>query len=106
MGWKVINRVQRSAPQILLRQDFINDLYEDFFPEYRIAISNTCRTALEDYNLVKQGPDGKMAKEKVKDPLTQQRYEKYGHFSDAKVYFVTTILADLLLNYKKSSPPA
>lgn len=106
LGWKVINRVQKSPPEVLLSQDFINDIYQGLITGWRIVIGSTCRTSLEDYNLFKQGPDGKGVKELVKDPVTLQRYQKYGHASDAKRYLVTTILSDIFTTYKKSSKPA
>jgi phage terminase large subunit len=106
LGIKVINRVARSAPEVALSAEFINDIYDELIEGWRIVIGKNCETSLEDYNLVKMGPDGKMLKEKVEDPVTLQKLEKYGHFSDAKRYLVITMLQTLFLNYKKSSRTA
>lgn len=103
LGYPVINKVQKSPPQVLLSQDFINDIYDGLIEGWRIVIGTNCRTALEDYNVAKQGPDGKLLKEYKTDPITLKRYEVYGHFSDTKRYVVTTILQAIFATYKKSS---
>ncbi len=102
-GFKVIRRVQRSAPQVVLSISFVNDLYAGNIPGWRILISDLCRVSLEDYSQVKEDKDGRLLKEKVKDKVTGQTYEKYGHFSDAKRYFIIAILHDLFLTYKNRS---
>lgn len=102
-GYKVINRVARSAPQIALSAAFINDIYQNEYNGYSITISDRCFTSIEDYMLVKEDADGKMLKPKVKDKETQVTYEQFGHFSDAKRYFITKILESEFNNYKSKS---
>lgn len=99
-GFKVINRVGRSAPQIAISAAFINDIYAENLYGYGIEISDKCITSIEDYYSVKEDKDGTMQKIKRKDPSTGVTYEPYGHFSDAKRYFVTTILAEEFARYK------
>lgn len=103
MGFKIINRVQKSSPAVVLSIAFINDIYDGLIKNWRIVINTSCKISREDYSLVKEGPDGKLLKEKVKDPVTLQTYEKYGHFSDAKRYFIIAILYDLFIEYKNRS---
>lgn len=105
-GYKVINRIQRSAPSIATSASFINDLYEgDLLPEqWKIFIFDCCKTSIEDYSLVKEAPDGSMVKDKVLDPTDpdkKRKIEKYGHFSDAKRYFLVSLLFDLYTKYKQ-----
>lgn len=104
--WKLINRVGRAAPGVALSGEFINDIYEgevDLLKPWKILINIACPTSVEDYSLVKKEPNGSMSKEKVPDPTDpekKRKIEKYGHFSDAKRYFITTLLSDLYLKYK------
>lgn len=103
MEYKVINKVQRAAPAVALSCSFINDIYEGMIPGWRIVINKACTVSIEDYNLLKEDPDGKPLKETVEDKTTQRRYQPYGHFSDAKRYLVIAMLQTLFDNYKKGS---
>jgi PBSX family phage terminase large subunit len=99
-GYKVTSRVQRSAPEVALSAAFINDIYENNLNGWSIVISDRCFVSIEDYLLVKEDADGKMLKPKVKDKETEVTYEPAGHFSDAKRYFITTILKNEFIQYK------
>lgn len=99
-GFSITNRVQRSAPEVSLSKDFINDIYEHNYGGYSISIGDNCRISVDDYATVKEDADGKMQKQKVKDPDTGVTYEPNGHFSDAKRYFITTVLANEFERYK------
>lgn len=99
-GYTVISRVQRSAPEVALSIAFINELYETGINGWGVEIDEDCFVSIEDYLTVKEDADGKLLKEKVKDKETGVTYEKVGHFSDAKRYFITTVLAAEFAHYK------
>lgn len=99
-GVKVINRVQKSPPEVALSASFINEIYESNLFGWAIEISEMCFTSIEDYLLVKEDAEGKMMKKKEKDKESGVTYEPAGHFSDAKRYFITTILASEFTQYK------
>jgi phage terminase large subunit len=107
LGFRVINKVQKSPPAVALSIDFIDDIYAENVDPYRIVIDSACKVSREDYSLVKQDPKtGKLLKELVPDPLDpdkKRKYQKYGHFSDAKRYFIVGILFDVWLKYKNRS---
>lgn len=105
-GFTVESRVQRSAPEVALSAAFINEIYESNLNGWSIFIHERCFVSIEDYMLVKEDPEGKMLKEKVKDEETKVTYEPAGHFSDAKRYFITTILAADFARYKARSKKA
>lgn len=90
--YKYVSRIGRSHPSITLSAAFINDIYENQYNGWNIAIHNTCFQSIEDYLLVKEDADGKMAKAKEKDKETGVSYEPQGHFSDAKRYFLIRLL--------------
>jgi phage terminase large subunit len=99
-GFKIVDRVGKSAPSITQSASFINEIYETNYAGWKIRINNKCRRSIEDYTMVKEDAEGKMLKKREKDKDTGQTFERYGHFSDCKRYFITTILADLYVKYK------
>lgn len=99
-GFTVINRVAKSAPEVALSAAFINDIYEHNLYGYSISIGDNCKISIDDYATVKEDKDGKMLKPKEKDKATGVTYEPVGHFSDAKRYFITTVLKNEFVQYK------
>jgi hypothetical protein len=102
-GYKVVNRVARSAPEVALSAAFINEIYENNLHGYSITIADSCKVSIDDYVTVKEDKDGTMLKLKLKDKTTEQTYEPNGHYSDAKRYFLTTILQNEFNLYKSRS---
>lgn len=99
-GFTVVSRVQRSAPEVALSAAFINEIYESNLNGWSILIHERCFTSIEDYLLTKEDADGKMLKKRITDKETKISYEPEGHFSDAKRYFITTVLAAEFERYK------
>lgn len=99
-GFHIQSRVARSAPEVALSGAFINDIYENNLNGYSISISDSCKVSIDDYITVKEDPDGRMLKTKIKDPATGITYEPIGHFADAKRYLITTILQPEFNAYK------
>lgn len=99
-GYKVISRVKKSMPEIAMSANFINEIYESELLGYSITVDPSCVISIEDYYSVKHDKEGKMQKTKAKDPTTGVQYEPYGHFSDAKRYFLMTLLASEFEQYK------
>lgn len=98
-GYKVVDRVGKSAPAVSRSAEFINEIYEANYSGWEIRINKDCRTSIEDYTMVKEDENGKMLKKREKNKDTGQTFERYGHFSDCKRYFITTILPDLYLAF-------
>lgn len=99
-GFKVVSRVEKSAPQVALSAAFINDIYESNYLGWKIIIGENCFESIEDYLLVKEDAEGKMFKLKEKDDETKITYEPRGHCSDSKRYFLCTILKSEFIQYK------
>jgi hypothetical protein len=99
-GYKVISRVKKSMPEIAMSANFINEIYESELLGFSINIDPSCVISIEDYYSVKHDQEGKMQKTKAKDPTTGVTFEPYGHFSDAKRYFIMTLLASEFEQYK------
>jgi phage terminase large subunit len=99
-GFKVINRVQKSAPEVALSGAFVNENYESNFAGWRIEIGTNCRKSIEDYTMTKEDKDGKILKKREQNKDTKVSFERYGHFSDDKRYIVTTVLMSEFNQYK------
>lgn len=99
-GFNVVSRVSKSAPEVALSAAFINEIYEANLYGYEIMISDKCHVSIEDYYTVKEDSDGKMKKSTKKSMETGVTYEPYGHFSDAKRYFIITVLQAEFNQYK------
>jgi len=98
-GFRVVDRVGKSAPSVGQSASFINEIYEANYQGWEIRIAKDCRTSIEDYTMVKEDENGKMLKKRETNKDTGQSFERYGHFSDCKRYFVTTILPDLYVAF-------
>jgi hypothetical protein len=96
----VNDRIMKSNPSVSLSGAFVNEIYEGCTP-FSIIIGDNCTLSKNDYNSVKEGKDGEMVKEKIKDSTTGVAYEKGGHLSDAKRYFVVRVLEKEFLDYKR-----
>lgn len=99
-GFKVVKRVQRSAPEVALSGDFINEIYESGYSGWKIVIGKNCRKSIEDYTMAKRDKDGKILKKRETDKETKVSFERYGHFSDTKRYFLTAVLDSEFRRYK------
>lgn len=88
------DRLPRSNPSVSMTGEFINAIYSGDIKDVSIMIDESCDTSINDYIIVKKDVNGAMLKQRVKDKITGQSYEKAGHLSDAKRYFVTEILKD------------
>ena len=99
-SYSVVRRIGKSHPEVARSAEFINDIYEHELYGYSITISDECRVSIDDYINAKEDKDGTMLKTKVKDKLTGQSYEPVGHFSDAKRYFICSLLNSEFTKYK------
>jgi PBSX family phage terminase large subunit len=100
LGFSVVSRVQRSAPEVSLSADFINAIYENNHEGWSIEVSDMCFGSIEDYIIVKEDAEGRMLKAKEKDKETGVTFEPHGHCSDAKRYFITTVLEKEFVAFK------
>lgn len=99
-GITAVNRVGRSHPGVARSAEFINEIYESELYGWKIKIERGCRKSTEDYLMVKEDKDGTMMKKREVNKETKQSFERYGHHSDCKRYFLTTVLAEEFIKYK------
>lgn len=94
-------RVQKAAPPVVARGNFINTLFHSGYDGVEILVGYNCTHSLNDYIHLKEASDGTKAKEKVKNADTNVVCEKYGHTSDANDYFLTTAFANEFARYQR-----
>lgn len=82
------DRVLSRNPSVERSRDFVNKMLAGGFKNVRIRISNKCKNLIKDLEFLKEDATGGKLIEKVKDERTGQVYEKYGHTSDTKRYFL------------------
>jgi hypothetical protein len=95
-------RVERMAPPVAMRGNFINTLFNVGFEGVELWIGSNCINTMNDYQFGKEDSDGGKLKEKVKDPVTHQTYEKYHHCSDANDYFICRAFNTEFIRYQKA----
>lgn len=81
------NRVTRRNPALVKRRDFANKMFANGY-DIRIEVDESCKELITDFEFVKEAPDGGKLKEKAKDSLTGETYEKLGHMSDCFDYLI------------------
>ncbi len=91
-SYKPKKRVDRSAPSVSGRREFINSIFGENAYNIAIAFHSRCKYSIIDYTSGQEDADGKKLKKKVKDPETNVMYEKYHHFSDGDDYFICKLL--------------
>jgi PBSX family phage terminase large subunit len=84
------SRVAKSAPPIVSRGNFINQIFEIKQGGIEVLINSKCSYSIMDLVYLKEMSDGTKHKEKGKDE-SGVTSEKYGHFSDGMDYFLTEI---------------
>lgn len=101
-------KVQKVAPSVVMRGNFINTVFYAGYNGLNFYLNNEdssgamkCTNSINDYLYLKEDSDGTKKKEKVRDPITQVTYEKYGHTSDANDYFICTAFAEQYVEYQR-----
>lgn len=98
--YRPAKRVLSVAPAVVMRINFINHIFEEGFKGVDIEIGDNCVNTIADYMFGKEDSDGTKLKEMVKDPVTEQSYQKYHHCSDANDYFYCFAFASEFAKYQ------
>ncbi len=103
LSFAVQMRYQKSAPPVVMRGMFINEVFDSGFEGLEFYISDACVHTVADYQNLKEASDGTKAKIKVKNKDTGVSYEKYGHTSDANDYFYCSAFFREFLAYQRGN---
>lgn len=99
-------KVPTANPAVVTSRQFIDFIYErqtekKLYQDIEIYINSKCRMSIDDYKYTLEDSDGTVKKVKIKNPDTGVTYEKWGHISDAKRYFLTRLLRDEYNKYRR-----
>lgn len=87
-GFEVVDNIGSKNPSVATTGEFINAVWDGRIPNVAIRIDNDCSVSIDDYQAVQKDENGAMAKQKVTNPVTKQKYEAHGHISDCLRYAV------------------
>lgn len=85
-GFEVEDCIGNKNPSVATTGEFINAVWDGRVPGVSIRIDNDCTTSIDDYQAVQKDENGAIAKQKVTNPVTKQKYEAQGHVSDTLRY--------------------
>ncbi|NDW10960.1 phage terminase large subunit [Dysgonomonas sp. 520] len=92
-------KLMKKQPPQVTRCDFVNELFSGY-NGWEILIDIRCRKLTEDLIFQLKNNDGTKNKQKVTDPKTGVKYEKYGHLSDCLDYLLCYYLRDSWYKFK------
>ena len=95
----VEERMPKSNPSVSMTGEFINAIYSGDIPSIEIKIHESCKLSIDDYNMTKKDVNGSILKKRIKDKITGQSYEEFGHFSDTKRYFIAELHKDIYTQF-------
>ncbi len=93
--------VGSSNPSVRMSADFLNDILESEEQGISFGVDDSCRTAIRDYENTKEDKNGGIDKTTVKDPVTDVRYQPYGHFVDLTRYFIVQAFPKEYSSYQR-----
>jgi len=91
-GFDVEDCVGNKNPSVATTGEFINAVWDGRVEGVSIRIDGECSASIDDYQSVQKDENGAMAKQKVTNPITKQKYEARGHISDCLRYAVHDLL--------------
>lgn len=91
-GFGVVDSIGKKNPSVATTGEFINAVWDGRVPNVAIRIDNDCTVSIDDYQAVQKDENGAIAKMKVTNPVTKQKYEAHGHVSDCLRYAVHDLL--------------
>ena len=91
-GFEVEDCIGNKNPSVATTGEFINAVWDGRVPGVAIRIDNDCTTSIDDYQAVQKDENGAIAKKKVTNPVTKQKYEAQGHVADTLRYIAHDLL--------------
>ena len=101
-GFEVVDCIGNKNPSVATTGEFINAVWDGRVPGVAIRIDNDCTTSIDDYQAVQKDENGAIAKQKVTNPVTKQKYEAQGHVSDTLRYIAHDLLRQQYTEFSMS----
>jgi phage terminase large subunit len=98
-------RIFKAAPPVVMRGNWINDVFNNNEGGLTFSIGNNCVNSIADYMYLKEASDGTKAKIKEKNKETGVTFERYGHTSDANDYLLCFAFNGHFTRYQSGGAP-
>ena len=98
---KPIFRVPKSNPSVIMSRNFTNDLLAGLIDGVEIGFDSKCRNSINDYQYCTEDEEGKVNKKVIRDKITGQSYQAYGHCVDCLRYLLTAMFLDKYKRFMK-----
>lgn len=89
-AYHVDERIPDSNPSVPMSGEFVNYMLNGG-SGLSFSIDDNCKNSIVDYNNAKKDVNGGVLKARIKDKVTGQSYERYGHLVDCLRYLVVWI---------------
>jgi hypothetical protein len=94
-------RVPPSNPSVIMSRGFTNEVLLGSIEALKLVFDSRCRNSINDYQYCTENEEGKVNKKVVKDKVTGQSYQEYGHACDTLRYILTRMFVDKYKKYMK-----
>ena len=98
---KPIFRVPKANPSVIMSRNFTNAILCGDIEGISFGIDSKCRNSINDYQYCTEDEEGKVNKKVIKDKITGQSYQEYGHATDVLRYVLTAIWIDIYKKFQK-----
>lgn len=85
--YNVEERLPDSNPSVSMSGEFVNYILQEA-DGFSFAVDDSCRNSICDYNNAKKDVNGGILKTRIKNKVTKQSYEQYGHLTDCLRYVI------------------
>lgn len=96
---EVEDKVGNKNPSVQMSGEFINAIFEGLIEDSTLTIGENCKISINDYLGVQKDVNGAILKLRVRNKVTGQSYEEYGHASDCMRYLVVDVLSDSFIMF-------
>jgi phage terminase large subunit len=97
----VKDMVPSKNPNVFQRGEYINAIFSGDVEGVSVLVNDSCENLIQDLLNIKRAEDGTKLKQRVKDKITLQSYERWGHCSDALDLVICQFLKEDFKNYLK-----
>lgn len=97
----VKDQVPSKNPNVFQRGEYINAIFSGDVDGVCVQVNDSCENLVQDLLNIKRAEDGTKLKRRIKDKITGQSMEEYGHMSDALDLMICQFLKDHFKKYLK-----
>jgi hypothetical protein len=94
-------RIPRANPSVIMSRNFTNNMLAGEVEAISIAFDSRCRNSINDYQYCTENEEGKVNKKVIKDKLTGQSYQEFGHACDTLRYILVSMFNEKYKKYMK-----